>query len=759
MIESMVRYSNASDDPTIWPLIGGLIRVKIVALTRFIRTLPWARRGVRALTHTLHLPPAHAEIYNGPHADWLREVLEGLPNLQSLIVRGLPFFDHAALNALRYTRLSGNRNQLVPAQTPFGLRLLDASRCSNVTATGLQQALNRFESLLYLDLSWTYPAKSPEVLRGLSQFRGLQVLKLRGISLKDDDVLILASAIKTRVRSLDLRNNQLTDRSVRVLLEQCFTPPPRRGNDGHVMSPSLLPYLGAEMLAIYRGVNFEAFLRNEFTDKFVGRLAIEDAPESGITHLYLSNNQLTVEGLSGLIRSGRLHVLDAGSLLPAMALQDGSFCMNLPSLAKLTLVLAESASNGLTYLRVDHSLVTEEPPVNQENVKESRSQCCELADTSNYPCGVAELDHNTEIYEMMGDTSFPNEVSGDAVSVVVTPTVFEKPTTSIHQAGRRSQDLPIPIQTEERNESGLHVTALEQENDGSMSVLHGTSTPGPILASHGLGRTYSSIVKERKDRLHAHLTQAKGFHPGILPHLTTLVLTEVPASSPTLDTPNRLITFIHACAEETALAKLQAQLDWALPPGRRTSHSHQKELLRKSFALEQIVLEVAPCSLDQKKSEAASAWRHRGTKSVTQDQDSEALWAASQTDFSFFGEGETNSLDTCLEPTRPLTIMSGMEVLVGHPSSSPHEFQRKPVNDELKPEIDVIAELSKFRKATKSAYQRRQAEGGEEPNVDGYWDGNVKVVRKAKDVDPRFEDDELWADYYGNRFSNGYLYR
>ncbi|KEQ67796.1 uncharacterized protein M437DRAFT_37954 [Aureobasidium melanogenum CBS 110374] len=732
-----------------------------VALTRFIRTLPWARRAVRSLTHTLHLPPAHAEIYNGPHADWLREVLEGLPNLQSLIVRGLPFFEHASLNALRYTRLSGNRNQLVPAQTPFGLRLLDASVCSNVTATGLQQALRRFDALLYLDLSWTYPAKSPEVLRGLSQFRGLQVLKLRGISLKDDDVLILANAIKTRLRSLDLRNNQLTDRSVRVLLEQCFTLPPRRDNDGRVMSPSLLPYLGAEMLSTYRGVNFEAFLRNEFTNKFVGRLAIEDAPESGITHLYLSDNQLTVEGLSGLIRSGRLHVLDAGSLLPAMTSRDGSFSMSFPSLAKLVPVLAESASHSLTYLRIDHSLVTEEPPAVQENINKSPPQRCELADTSNYPVGVAELDHDTEIYEMMGDTSFPTEVSGDAVPIVVTPSAFEKPTAGAHKARRGSQDLPIPVQTEDIHESGLHVITLERENDSSLPVLEETLTPTSMLPSHGIGRSYSSIVKERKSRLQAHLIQAKSFHPGILPHLTTLVLTEVPPSTPTPETPQRLISFIHSCAEETSLAKLQAQLDWTLPPGRRTSHSHQKELLRKSFALEQVVLEVAPYTLDQKKNEAASAWRHRGTKSMTQDQDSEALWAASQTDFSFFGEGETNSLDTFLEPPKPLSIMSGMEVSVNSPSSSSHHSPPQPATDSSpKPEIDVIAQLSKFRKATKTEYQSRLAKGEEEPTVEGFWDGNIKVVRKAKDViDPKFEDDEVWADYYGNRFSNGYLYR
>jgi hypothetical protein len=731
--------------------ISELTHVYIVALT-----LPWARRSVRSLTHTLHLPPAHAEIYNGPHADWLREVLEGLPNLQSLIVRGLPFFDHGALNALRYTRLSGNRKQLGPALTPFGLRLLDASRCSNVTATGLQQALRRFDSLLYLDLSWTYPAKSPEVLRSLSQFRGLHVLKLRGISLKDDDVLILANAIKTRVRSLDLRNNQLTDRSVRILLEQCFTLPPRRNNNGQVTSPSLLPYLGAEMLAIYRGANFEAFLRNEFTGKFVGRLAIEDAPESGTTHLYLSDNQLTVEGLSGLVRSGRLHVLDIGSLLPTMASRDGSFKMDFPSLAKLAPVLAESASHSLTYLRIDHSLVTGESPAVQETTNERTPKYCELADTSNHPIGVAELDHDAEVYEMMGDTSFAAEVSGDAVNNAMRPAVIEKPVVYSQQTRRRSQDLPIPIQTERTDDDGLHITVLEQEND--VSTLESTLTPNSSLPSHTLSRSYSSIIKERKSRLQTHLTQAKGFHPGLLPHLTTLALTEVPPSSPTLDTPNRLISFIHACAEETKLAKLQAQLDWTLPPGRRTSSSYQKELVRRSFALEQLILEIAPCSLAEKKVEAASAWRHRGTKSVTQDQDSEALWAASQTDFSFFGEGETNSLDTYLEPHIPLDIMSGKEVSIGQPSSpaSNHHGNNSTSKSTSAPQIDVVAQLSNFRKATKLAHQQKLTPEAETP---GYWDGNIKVVRGAKDIDPRHEDDEVWADYYGNRFSNGYLYR
>jgi F-box-like len=60
--------------------------VVYVALVRFKRTLAWARLCTRELTHTVHLPPAHAEIYGGPRADWLRELLERLPRLQSLIL-------------------------------------------------------------------------------------------------------------------------------------------------------------------------------------------------------------------------------------------------------------------------------------------------------------------------------------------------------------------------------------------------------------------------------------------------------------------------------------------------------------------------------------------------------------------------------------------------------------------------------------------------------------------------------------------------
>jgi hypothetical protein len=63
-----------------------------MALVRFKRTLSWARLSTRKLTHTLLLPPAQSDLYDGPKADWLERILTRLPNLQSLIVYVLLYF-------------------------------------------------------------------------------------------------------------------------------------------------------------------------------------------------------------------------------------------------------------------------------------------------------------------------------------------------------------------------------------------------------------------------------------------------------------------------------------------------------------------------------------------------------------------------------------------------------------------------------------------------------------------------------------------
>ncbi|EMC95521.1 hypothetical protein BAUCODRAFT_71849 [Baudoinia panamericana UAMH 10762] len=714
-----------------------------VALTKFKRTLQTARLFVRSLTHTLHLPPAHAEIYNGPHADWLSEVLDRLPNLQTLIVRGLPFFDHAALLRLPglYVASFSRPATAVPF---FGLRLLDASRCSNTTSSGLAHALSRLESLMYLDLSFTYPARDSVVLHTLGRLYGLQVLKLRGVSLSDESLKVLAESIALRVRSLDVRDNRITDRGIRILLDYCFANNDVVPSGGR--SPALLPYLGTEMLHIYQGEDFEGFLRKSFTSSFVSRLAIEDVPDGGITHLYISANAVTVEGASGLVRSGRLHVLDLGPVAPVIVKHlsasgkgDGTDAVNVPGMEKLTPLLAKHAAEALSFLRIDHALVTKDVPVaNPDEVVQGR---VELGDTSlpDLPDGPVELattSAHRECFEMPTAQTPRHELPGDPMQIVVSPAV----NGPVYPAEQHQEPLSA------RRGSAFAPEVLISP----LSPLMANVQFADGMSRAGRPRTYSSVATERKARLQAHTNEKHNLHPAMLPHVSTLMLTDVPAYTDNQELSNRLILFIKHCAEEAELAKTQAHLDYALPPGRKGHTSAIRQSMIKTFALRKVVLEIAPEPGLRSKSKA-SAWQHIDTRSMTEDRDSEALWSAAETDFSFFGEGEELNFPS-LEPRRSANGVchDGKEVIL--PGSAPP--LPPPQTVQGCDRIDTVARISAFRTERKLAHRRALQDGGDMHGTEGYWDGVVQVVRPGSGTRA---DEEL--DYYGNACSNGYLYR
>ncbi len=773
-----------------------------VALTRFKRTLQTARLLVRSLTHTVHLPPAHAEIYNGPHADWLRDILERLPNLQSLIVRGLPFFDHSALQALKYKRPKNQDEDGIPPgiiELPasaglsfarpadfipsFGLRLLDASRCPNVTSNSLAQGLGRFEGLLYLDLSFTYPARDPVVLRTLRRFTGLQVLKVRGISLTDESLTVLAPAIARRVRSLDLRDNQISDRGVRTLLEECFTIGDSSTLESGQRSPALLPYMGSEMLEIYQGEDFESFLRSAFTGRFVGRLAIEDAPEGGITHLYASGNYLTVEGVSGLIRSGRLHVLDVQSVKSALRrhLSNASYRsdeddMDIPGVEKLTPIMSKCVTNTLTFLRMEHSLVTKDTPqLHADEVIQGR---VELADTAlpDLPRDAAEIDGSAvhvEAVELPTIQTPKYELAGDPMQFVVSPAVndahhhVEDEESQYDHVRRGSAFAPevVDLLAAETDQMNLF-SPVSDSGEGTMmsgtfmlSPLSPTFPPlpsptlsvaPPYLASRP--RSYSSVADERRARLNAHMTGKHNLHPGMLPHLRTLILTGVPQSWPTKEPADRIICFIRQCAEEAWMAKSQAKLDYSMPPGRRGHTAALRHSADKVFALRRLVLELAPDGGARRNSTKASPWHHSGTKSMTEDRDSETLWSAAETDFSFFGS-EDYSFPSLESGRYAHSHHTNDKEVIFNNGYTP-QWGSVPVSPPPPPRFDTISLISAFRKERKLAHQRNVAAGAADPETEGYWDGVIQVVRPGNEK----RADEL-IDYYGNRFENGYLYR
>ncbi|GAB7341277.1 hypothetical protein MBLNU457_7551t2 [Dothideomycetes sp. NU457] len=766
-----------------------------------LRTLPWARLYVRSFTHTLHLPPAHAELYNGPHADWLREVLDRLPNLQSLVVRGLPFFDHAALIALRYRPdqhqkepvIHSSRNGVahsaveLPAPVPsisfqpprqlnssfptFGLRLLDASRCTNTTATGLCEALKRLDQLLYLDLSYTYAARDRSVLITLKAYSGLQVLKLRGINLRDDDIGTLAPAIGTRVRSLDLRNNLLTDVTARLLLEDCFLrgtshASHQTGPSAQPRTPPLVHYLGPEMLATYQGDNFEGYLRNAFTTHFVNRLVFEDAPEGGITHLYISDNRLSVEGISSLIRSGRLHVLDARIDNPA-----GSSSKRQPSdiprpgAEKLTYLFSGSAADSIRYLRTSHEIVTKRASVPTPN-------CAELPDSS-------------AVFELSADSETPRELMGDTPSMVVTPARrVIQPTpdeaAAFDKARRGSAVAPEAVSGVVETQKSILLPPVADADSSSLSPIlssmngnfHGPP-PSPILGpaiaelsanapntrqpSTGRPRTLSHVQSQREARFN-YLRTRDGFHPGLVPHLKTLVLTDVPLQSEDITVSDRLVAFIRECAEECSLARKQAASDYTLPPGRRQATNALKDIARGFFALETVILEMAPAKSHAQNQ--GGQWRHASSASLTGDRDSQALWKESESDFSFFGETEEVTFPSLELPGKSMFMqaMAGKESYTASRVSDTMPAAKPPPFRSEKAMVDTIAQVSAFRKTKKQEYQNCLSRGYQDPEVEGYWPGVVQVVRTAGNADTFAEAEEA-LDYFGNSFSKGYLYK
>jgi hypothetical protein len=766
-----------------------------VALTKFKRTLQTTRLLVRSLTHTLHLPPAHAELYNGPHADWLRDTLERLPNLQSLIVRGLPFFDHAALQALKFSKPKQVDHDPPPgvielpgsngfsfetvSSTPasFVLRLLDASRCSNVTASGLCQALSRFENLLYLDLSFTYPARDAAVLSSFRRLSGLQVLKLRGVSLTDTGLEALAQAIGLKVRSLDIRDNQITDRGVRTLLDGCFiTSAPAASG---LRSPSLLPYLGDEMLEIYQDEDFEGYLRNAFTESFVSRLAIEDVPEGGITHLYVAGNAITAEGASGLIRSSRLHVLDLGDVaneltqypsVSGRGRSNGPHAM--PGVEKLIPLLSKEASDALTFLRIDHAIVTKDAPdCHQDELVQGR---VELGDTELPPLNSpVELDGTStqpEAFELPTVHTPRHELPGDPMNFIVSPPINdpqhvgneeEEPTSPRRGSALAPECVDtLPPYTEQMALLSP-ISALGESTMASDITLTMPSTPtagsAQIEQLDGAApalrpRSYSSVATERRARLSAHRFGRHNLHPAMLPHVSTLVLTDVPCISRTKEEADRLITFIKQCAEERSLAKTQADLDYALPPGRKGHATAIKHSVHKIFALKRLVLEMAP-EPDSRKASKASPWQHTITKSMTEDKDSEVLWSAAETDFSFFGDDEESKFPS-LEPGRFAHSFTSGEKEVSF--SNGFQSPTRPAASKAPPEpsFDTVALLSAFRKERKIAHQRQSTARSGDAETEDYWDGVVQVIRPSN---IGRNDEEM--DYYGNRFVDGWLYR
>ena len=770
-----------------------------VALTRFKRTLKRVRRSVRELTHTLHLPPAQSEIYDGPHSEWLRDVLEQLPNLQSLVVSQLPFFDHMALLALR---LHGERRRNTRDESPkFSLKLLIAVRCKNATSQGLAKALEQFPHLAFLDLSNTQAARDKNVLSRLGGLPLLQILKLRSINLKDEDVVILAEAIGVRVRSLDVEGNHLTDHSVRTLLQSCFqAEDAAHGSSNgtlHTASnlavedwPSGFARPDPAVLDEFKDESYDERFVRRLTSGTISRLPYEDLPPSGITHLYIANNKMTVEGLASLIRSRKLHVLDAGSLRHGTILNrprspsststphphDDNRPVRIPGEEKLIPLLSEFGKE-MTSLRLHHAIITEDAPtkidrslgkveLSAEGATPPELEQTAHAVSAELDAAAHEMDAMPPLYELESNAPVPRfELPGDSTHVVISPPIGDKPTStkkeSRHKIKRGSVYAPELVEQRESNDDVPPILSATGFDTAAHSV-NLTTAPSAFMgkdecaAEFGtMNRNVTMVTESTREQsqnlLQKRLKRPHGLIPGMMPKLRSLTLTDIPIHARSPRVHEALINFIKDCASETELAIYRAGLrpSEIRQPGQRQQPSLSLSDDQRAFALRQIILEVSPASSSLSPQSAQKSSFSRNTKSSTEDADSEALWSAAENDFTFFDDDEECGLPS-IDTDSPIPYSVISEKIIMPTDNLPdHQLPTLQHPSQKETLIDVIQELSRFRKERKAAYEDAVKRGVH--FMDGYWPGEVKVVRGHHHAGGK-------VDYYGNIFEKG-IYR
>ena len=727
------------------------------------------------------------------------------------MVSQLPFFDHSALLALRQSSTERKSSDDFPI---FPLRLLIATECGNTTSAGLAEAFLHWPCLVFLDLSDTIPARDQAVLSSFRFMTGLQILKLRHIQLRDEDIDVLADAIGVRVRSLDIRDNRVTDATVRTLLTKCFhivrdIHVTQNGTSRVAMGmaeedwPSGVPRPHLPLLNEFRGEDLDERFFQRLTKGVVNRLPSEDLPSSGLTHLYIANNFITVEGVASLLKTENLHVLDAGTVDTAKALgrprtrssisHPFGHSVSLPGTEKLTPVLERYAFKNLTYLRLHCAVVTETAVVKEDMLlplelaanEVARPELC-ATENSRF-----ELDATVPAYELADGTSTPRyELAGDSVHILVSPARGAAPTLTFEEATidtvRRGSifapevvagqsllpEKPSADDEEEDDPVVLTATGLGSMAQ-AMNGINGPSDRGGVLTPKRTidnemaqlnGNTEHSIglIKAEREELRSHNPKkSQGLSPGALPALRTLVLTDVPCTDKDQHVVTALKKFITDCAKEHELASLQAILEhpmiYVAGKPRSAHHLHR---VRELFALRHLVLEMAsqpaagnsladgrPAS---PRTPTTQGWAHTRNRSTTEDADTEAFWNAQENDFSFFGEEECGLPAT--EPVLhfPRSILSEKMVLPmdSLESGGLPTLQQAPEADNT---IDVVQELSRFRREKKALYEQGLKMG--KKFADGYWPGEVKVIRNNG------RTNRGKVDWYGNYFEKGYIYR
>jgi hypothetical protein len=689
-----------------------------------------------------------------------------------LIVTNLSFFDHQALQKIHQKNESPT-----PDDKTYGLRLLIASECENTTAGSLAAALLHFPDLIYLDLSSAQGSRSASALKNIGILSHLRVLKLRNCGLRDYDIDLLS--FSSRLRSLDVSDNYLTERGISTLIQRLPAAHLQLHPDGNSIRQESRP--GQSRLSVERPT-LQSYVFTKITSGLDGHLFIEDGLPPTFADLYLAGNFLTIDELSKALSYPSIEYLDCGSLncsqRPQELLSPGSpgsdrRRFSTAEIDKLSPALFTEAFRNIRSLRIHHSVITSKPFLGKD--LPIAEQCFEMqSEDLRYELDSTELISPDMIFEL-DDTSVNNveEVVNTNKATPGDPPTEDHPT--FETPDDVGADLPPTSPVDIRNNDATAMTpALLSLPNGNPNCLVRKKLPPKISVSQvralrhlsvrqsadpqpphtmlpptsapsapagpetfrynyaageernwqeaGKTVTNPSTTREVIDEVlqRRHRTEARERHPGrfkpsMLPNLKTLTLTDVPSTTRRQTVIDSLILFIQECAEEEELARLEA-LEW-----QENHPGHKKAISASGISkLQRLVLEMNPGPDPILPPHSPNGKRNSFTKSSTEDPDSEMFMEASESDFTFFGEDDGDLLVSAGRIDPPMFVDSGMIV---------HDFLRSPID--AGQSMDVISALSIFRREIKSKYESAITFGSSsiDTSLLGHWRGEVKVVR------------------------------
>ncbi|KAK1460090.1 hypothetical protein CMEL01_03089 [Colletotrichum melonis] len=363
-----------------------------------------------------------------PHT--LRQLSKTLPNLRCILLDG-----HAEADPAFLTTIPASEANTTLPDSRQGLLVLSVAYCQNQLLNGFY-ASEKLQQLVLLDVSGLPGSLQPLIAaaHGRRNLGRLKVLKVRRREINDSLALMLFQAFKSSLWSLDISENRITDNVLGQFAALCFNSPSLRSQSRFVTEGKLVfdgqgndtfgpfmfiqesdssatfsdagrHFVDAPIYSAATGhdlqedeavrANGRTPLRRDSVDYVkaataggmdhpvpdwsdVPYLDICSAP-AGITHLHISDTQITSSGVERLLRSSQGQLEDLSCDAPFFLPIQGSALKQqhlLPWPKNVTLrgalgcahVFRPVFSSNLRVLRIHHSFVTQIPTLETDGL-------------------------------------------------------------------------------------------------------------------------------------------------------------------------------------------------------------------------------------------------------------------------------------------------------------------------------------------------------------------------------------------------------